>query len=624
MTTQQAPLSGHMSVWLDEAGTASLEQATTNTFVPVESNINLGYKPGVLWVRMQVQLEGTPRAQQMPPEWWLEVSPAFLDQVTLWVVPPARAGRVKPGDKPLPQQAGAAVHPDLRPLWHRNSVFLVNMPDAGLYTLWLRVKTDNVKVVIPVLWQINALEQSTQNKTMVAGLFYGIFICITLTALILGFTVGTPIILMCAGYFFLLGLNIFIVGGWLGLLLLPGRSLVADTLSSSCMALLIPLFVNVFSRLLRANQYWPRLFVWYLRLAWGVGLVAVLMLWSGYFAQVAPIVNMLAMLQLVVIVLLALCVIPREPTLRWVLLALVPILIPGMLRLARNAGFDIFTNYLDLLLLVGTALHGMLLMFFVTRIVGQSHQSNLKAQEQIIASAVRLSEQRDFVSLLSHEFRNPLAVLDSALSNLYRQPFDDSTTARLGRMSRSLARLKYVLGYCLADERLATLELAQHPRRRLAPSDIMEESLQQLDDESGRVQLLAVDSANTHPSARGDGHVLGDLPMLGVALKNLIDNALKYAGTGPVQLSVQVQVQQVTFTVRDHGPGLDEQAKGRLFDKFTRGQQHLDTPGAGLGLHLARKIVRLHGGDIGIRNASGGGVVAELKLPFINSFSSNN
>jgi len=614
-TTQKAPLAGHMAMWFDATGSANWQQARAQTFAPVDGNINLGYQPGVLWVRMQVQRAELPSGPQTPPEWWLEVAPASLDEVTLWVEPHVRVDSTQPVDEPLPQQAGAAVHPDLRPMWHRNSVFLVNMPDAGSYTLWLRVKTNNVQAVIPVLWQISALERSTQVKTMVAGLFYGIFICMTLTALILGMSVGTPIFLMCAGYFFLLSLNIFISDGWLGLLFFPGHPVLAGQLSVSCIALLTPLFATVFSRLLRVHQTLPRLVSWYLRLFWLVGLVAILLLLSPYFVLVAPVMNIIAMAQLALIFLLALWVVPREPSLRWVLLALIPILLPGMLRLARNAGFDFFINHLNAWLLAGITLHGMILLLFVTRIVGQSYQSNIKAQVQVIAGAAQLDEQRDFVALLSHEFRNPISVLDSALTNLHRQPFDAATTARVGRMARAVERLKYVLGYCLADERLASLEVAQPPRLPLAASDIVEEGLQQLDDVSNRLQMLATDSASQ--ALMDTARVQGDLPMLGAALKNLLDNALKYAGTGPVQLSVQVHHTQMTFTVRDHGPGLDEQAMSRLFEKFTRGQHHQYTPGAGLGLHLARKIVLQHGGAISIRNASGGGAVAELTLPLV-------
>ena len=602
-------------MWIDKAGTATWQQARTQTFAPVEGNIYLGYQPGVLWVRMQVERGENHSGQPLSPEWWLEVPPGFLDEVTLWIQPSGHLAGGQAVKEPPSQQSGAAVHPDLRPLWHRNSVFSVNLPEAGLYTLWLRVQSDNVKTVMPVMWQINALEQNTQIRTMLAGLFHGIFICITLTALILGVTLGTPIFLIYAGYFFLLNLYIFIVDGWFGLLLFPGRPHLADTLLVSSTALLIPLFATVTSRLLLANQYVPRLAAWYLRIVWVVGPVAVLMLLNNYIGQVAPVVNMLAMLQLVVISALALWVVPRVASLRWVLLALIFIMLPSMLRLAHNAGFDFSIGWVDASLSVGVTLHAMILLFFAARLVGQSYKSNLQARTQAIASADQLLEQRDFVALLSHEFRNPMAVLDGALSNLSRQPLDTVTSARVGRMARAVERLKYVLSYCLADERLATLESAPRSHLPLTAADIIEESLQQLDDESQRLQLLAADPASQ--ALLDSAHVLGDLSMLGAALKNLLDNALKYAGNGPVQLSVRVQGAQVTFTVRDHGPGLDEQARSRLFEKFTRGQQHPDTPGAGLGLYLSRKIVQRHGGDMHIRSASGGGAVAELSLPLV-------
>jgi signal transduction histidine kinase len=599
-------------MWFDSAGSATWQQARTQTFAPVDGNINLGSRPGVLWVQMQIQREENLSGLPLDPAWWLEVSPAFLDTVTLWVAPGFNRAGGQTVEEPPSQQAGAAVHPDLRPLWHRNSVFLVNLPQAGPYTLWLRVQSDNVKAVSPVLWRAEALEKNTQIKNMLDGLFYGVFICITLTALILGVTIGTPIFLMCAGYFFLLGLNLFIADGWFGLFLLPARPQVADALASSCMALLIPLFATVFSRILLVNRYFPRIFGGYLRCAWVVGVVAVLLLLLGYFEQVAPVVNMLAILQLAVVVVLALWITPREPSLSWVLLALVAILLPGMLRLARNAGFDFSISWLDSSVLTGITLHAMVLLFFVARQVGRSYKSNLQARAEVIAGAAQLAEQRDFVALLSHEFRNPIAVLDGALSNLNRQPLDSGTSARIGRMARAVGRLKYVLSYCLADERLATLDTAQRLRLPLTAAEIVEESLQQLNDDSGRLQLLAADPASQ--ALLGKAHVLGDLPMLGAALKNLLDNALKYDPSGPIQLSVQAQNGQVTFTVRDHGPGIDTQERSRLFDKYIRGQQHLHLPGAGLGLALSLKIVQRHGGDIHIRNASGGGAVAEMTL----------
>ena len=172
------------------------------------------------------------------------------------------------------------------------------------------------------------------------------------------------------------------------------------------------------------------------------------------------------------------------------LFALIPVLPLGLLRLVRDVGFDTYNTWLDASMSAGLTLHALVMLFFVTRHVARAYQSNLSGQAQLLASSVQLNEQRDFIALLSHEFRNPIFVLDSALSNLARQPLDPPTSARLSRMGRAAERLKYVLSYCLADERLATLATAQRPRSVLTATQIIEESLQQLDDDSQRLQLL--------------------------------------------------------------------------------------------------------------------------------------
>jgi signal transduction histidine kinase len=240
----------------------------------------------------------------------------------------------------------------------------------------------------------------------------------------------------------------------------------------------------------------------------------------------------------------------------------------------------------------------------------------LHAKIQLVAAATQLADQRDFVALLTHEFRNPIDVLDGTLSDLKRETLVTVTIAQVGRMARAVARIRYVLSYCLDDERLTNLESAQRPYLTLAASDIIEESLKQLSAEDcNRVQLLEADPASK--ALLDSARVMGDLPMLGAALKNLLDNALKYDPNGPIHLSVEAHDALVTFTVRDHGPGLEDKERDRLFDRFMRGQQHLHLPGAGLGLPLALKIVHQHGGDIDISNAAGGGAEAALTLPLV-------
>jgi two-component system, sensor histidine kinase LadS len=254
----------------------------------------------------------------------------------------------------------------------------------------------------------------------------------------------------------------------------------------------------------------------------------------------------------------------------------------------------------------------LILFAIVSHHLALAYRTTLENKNQALTNAAHLEEQRHFVALLSHEFRNPLATLGAAVSNLQRQTWDEAGHTRLGRMARAVGRLQYLLGYCLADDRLSVVSLDKRPRQLLSATQIVQESLYQLDDTSARLQQDSTD--NTSALALAHKKVLGDLPMLGAALKNLLDNALKYATTGPINLSVAVHNEQLVLAVRDHGPGLDAQSSSRLFQKFARGdQQHLS--GAGLGLYLSQRIVQQHGGHIDIRNAPDGGTVAELWLP---------
>jgi two-component system sensor histidine kinase SenX3 len=90
--------------------------------------------------------------------------------------------------------------------------------------------------------------------------------------------------------------------------------------------------------------------------------------------------------------------------------------------------------------------------------------------------------------------------------------------------------------------------------------------------------------------------------MMSLALRQLMDNALKYSPPGsPVEISANIADHTVLIRIRDHGPGIPEKERERVFEKFYRRQAVKDrVPGTGLGLHIAREIVRAHGGDVKI------------------------
>jgi signal transduction histidine kinase len=99
-------------------------------------------------------------------------------------------------------------------------------------------------------------------------------------------------------------------------------------------------------------------------------------------------------------------------------------------------------------------------------------------------------------------------------------------------------------------------------------------------------------------------------------LFNLGENAVKYAGAGrAVTLRVGVEGTAAVLAVRDTGPGIAAAEHARIFDRFYRADPARERGGTGLGLPLARSIVRLHGGEITVESGPAGGVGSAGPLP---------
>ncbi|MGC2855259.1 ATP-binding protein [Novispirillum sp. DQ9] len=217
------------------------------------------------------------------------------------------------------------------------------------------------------------------------------------------------------------------------------------------------------------------------------------------------------------------------------------------------------------------------------------HQRQLlRDQETVVV------RQRLFLDTVSHEFRTPLAIIDSTVQVLQRQnPAQDAATAgRFDKIRRATRRLTDLLDTCLAEDRLggtgASLKLAPTDLRRL---------LNDLAREWTRMDL------RPGPPAVVDA----DAPLLGIALHNIVENALKYSPPdSPVTVAVTQLLRETTISVTDRGPGISPQDLPHIFEKFYRSQEPQENkPGLGLGLNIAKKIVEQHGGRIEVQPGSG-------------------
>lgn len=228
---------------------------------------------------------------------------------------------------------------------------------------------------------------------------------------------------------------------------------------------------------------------------------------------------------------------------------------------------------------------------------------------------VLLNSQKQLISDISHELRSPLARLNVALG-LARQRASEDSIKALDRIELEADRLNEMIGKLLT---LARLESGESPAER-APVQILEllqEVVADADYEARSrdcgVKLVQAEDCTT----------VGNPELLRSAFENVVRNAVRYtAAASDVEIHLSCRTQNgsgslAVITVRDHGPGVPDQEISNLFRPFYRldAARERQTGGAGLGLAIAERAVRLHQGTITARNAEGGGLVVEIQLP---------
>lgn len=226
--------------------------------------------------------------------------------------------------------------------------------------------------------------------------------------------------------------------------------------------------------------------------------------------------------------------------------------------------------------------------------------------EQLIAT------QRQLLYDVSHEVRSPLARLNVALDLARERKGEDST---FEHMQQDLDRLEQTMERLLTIARLdtaATPESTSLLNLTELVSHIVADGKFELERQDRSIEF----NANDNCTVRGNSQLLHS------ALENVIRNAIRYTAT---RSAVRVEIRQTheegvaraLVTVRDRGPGVPGAELANIFRPFYRitDARDRDSGGAGLGLAIAERIIRVHGGRISAENADGGGLCVKIVLP---------
>lgn len=214
---------------------------------------------------------------------------------------------------------------------------------------------------------------------------------------------------------------------------------------------------------------------------------------------------------------------------------------------------------------------------------------------------------RSFIADAAHQMRTPLAAL-RAQAQMGLDEEDPSDLRRsLDAVDRNAARLSRLLNQLLSD---ATV-IHRSDMRRFETFDLVKA----VHDAIREVVPLAGDTPVRFHTSLSQAPMCGDALMFGEALKNLIDNALCHGRSEHAQVDLALEAGDDAWllSVADRGPGIDETARERVFERFDHGPGAAGS--AGLGLPIARRAIRSQGGELGLDAREGGGLIVRIRLP---------
>lgn len=216
-----------------------------------------------------------------------------------------------------------------------------------------------------------------------------------------------------------------------------------------------------------------------------------------------------------------------------------------------------------------------------------------------------------YIQTLTHEIKSPLAairgaaeLLDETMPAETRKRFLENILAETARSERLINRLLELS----AIEGRANLELAE----QVDFCQIIARAIEQARPLSDVARVSLGTSEDSTPV-----FIRGDAFILRAAVTNLLENAIDFSPVAStIEISLQLMENRVVLAIRDHGSGIPDYAREKVFERFYS-LRHLTAKrkGTGLGLTLVKEAAELHGGSIQLDAAEGGGTVARFSLP---------
>jgi PAS domain S-box-containing protein len=234
-------------------------------------------------------------------------------------------------------------------------------------------------------------------------------------------------------------------------------------------------------------------------------------------------------------------------------------------------------------------------------------EAALAARTEELHAASRHKDE--FLAMMAHELRNPLAsILNAAEALNTENPSKSDVSWAFGNIGHQATHMARMLDDLLDASRISRKQLSFHPEY-LNIVKVIQSAAEAMQP---TIEARGAELALTLPGA--PLHVYADSTRLEQAVANLINNAAKYTeSSGRIQVTCRREDSEILVSVKDNGIGIDPGELPKLFQLFSRGQL---SDGLGIGLWLVREIITMHGGRVeAISEGAGKGSEFRVRLP---------